>query len=140
MSKKIRKAFQSVKGGSKESLFEALELAKGITAESRTLNLLNGPQKPRWLFEAKATPQKDKMGIDMELYLADNETIIPINIKSSQAGLFNHIQKRREIGGRFVPVLIVRPRDSDAKILRRIVEVLQRYKLGRDRHKRGKKK
>jgi hypothetical protein len=140
MSKKIRKAFRSVKGGNKTSLFQALELAKGVTAESRTLNLLNGPQKPSWLIKAQATPEKDKMGIDMELYLADNKTIVPINVKSSQTGLFNHIEKRKKIGGRFVPVLIVRPYDSDSKILNTLASTLQRYRLGKERHRRGQKK
>lgn len=140
MNKKRKKAFQSLGGGSKKDLFDAFEIAKGVTAESRTLDLLNGPSKPSWLLEARPTPEKDKMGIDMELDLADGSTTIPVNIKSSQRGLFNHIEKRKKINGKFVVVLIVRPFDTDEQILKNIALSLQRYRLGKERHKKGIKK
>lgn len=134
---KHRKVFRSIKSGSKRGLFAALELAKGVTAESRTLALLNGTHKPHWLKEARPTPEKDKFGVDIELCLADNETIVPINIKSSERGLFDHIQKRKKLKARFVLVLIVRPFDTDEQIIKRLASALLRYKKGKDRHEKG---
>lgn len=144
MNKRLRKAFGSIKGGNRRDLVQALELAKGETAESRTIILLNGPSRPKWLLEARATPEKDMHGIDIELHLADGKTIVPINIKSSKEGLFKHIKKRKEIKGKFVAVLIVLPRDTDEQILKNLARTLRRYKLGKDRHnkkiKRAEKK
>lgn len=136
---KHKRALWSIKKGPRKNLFEALELAKGVTAESRTLTLLNGPAKPRWLRDARFTPKKDKEGIDVELHLMD-ETIIPLNIKSSPKGLFHHIQKRRENGWRMIPVLIVRPFETDEQVLKTLSQTLRRYVQGKRRFQKIQKK
>lgn len=138
---KHKKALRSIKGGTRASLFKAMELAKGVTAESRTLALLNGPHKPKWLKGAHFTPEKDIIGIDMELVLNDeDETIVPLNIKSSEGGLFKHIKKRREIRGMFIPVLIVRPFDTDEQIFKTLSRTLKRYRQGKRRYQKIQKK
>lgn len=139
MSRTMKKALGSVRGGSRRGLFEALELAKGITAESRSLEVLNGPMRPRWLKEARSTPEKDIWGIDIEIILA-NDLVVPVNIKSSPKGRIRHILKRREINGRFIIATVVRPYYTDEQILESFTSAVRKYLDGKRRYCKKKKK
>lgn len=142
MNKKTRRAFQSVKGGSRNSLWKAMEEAKGLTAESSVLSALL-TIKPDWLVEArKADLSEDRSGIDIYLKYKSGKYIldIPIQVKSSQKGLQNHIKIRKKKGGRFIPCVIVQSSDSPQKICENVQFTIRFYIQGKAKHQRHLKR
>lgn len=143
MNKKLKKIFQSVGGpGDKKSLFAALDLAKGITAESSTMHALQ-TIKPNWLVVARAATDKENgEGIDMFLTVNffSKEHHVPLQIKSSEKGLKKHIKLRRKKQGRFIVGVIIKSHATEQEIVRLVKRALDYYFEGKRKFALSKQK